>query len=111
FISCSRRSGQTESVGTFHYMAPEIGRGVYGKEIDIYALGIMLHEMLTGQVPFDGESTQEIIMRHLTADPDLTRVPAPYVGVIRKSLAKDPAHRYSSVAEMRDDVDRARGGP
>lgn len=110
FISCSRRSGQTESVGTFHYMAPEIGRGVYGKEIDIYALGIILHEMLTGQVPFDGESTQEIIMRHLTADPDLSRVPAPYVGVIRKSLAKDPAHRYASVAEMREDLERARTG-
>ncbi len=39
FISCSRRGGQTESVGTFHYMAPEIGKGEYGKEIDIYALG------------------------------------------------------------------------
>jgi hypothetical protein len=100
FISCSRRSGQTESVGTFHYMAPEIGRGVYGKEIDIYALGIMLHEMLTGQVPFDGETSQEIIMRHLTADPDLSRVPAPFAPLIRKSLAKDPQHRYSTVAEM-----------
>jgi hypothetical protein len=39
FISCSRRSGQTESVGTFHYMAPEIGKGVYGKEIDILCAG------------------------------------------------------------------------
>ena len=69
FISASRRSGQTESVGTFHYMAPEIGRGIYGKEIDVYALGIMLYEMLTGRVPFDGESSQEIIMKHLTTPP------------------------------------------
>jgi serine/threonine protein kinase len=75
FISCSRRSGQTESVGTFHYMAPEIGKGVYGKEIDIYALGIVLYEMITGRVPFEGESSQEIIMKHLTADPDLSAVP------------------------------------
>ncbi len=72
FISTSRRSGQTESVGTVHYMAPEIGRGVYGKEIDVYALGIMLYEMLTGRVPFDGESSQEIIMKHLTDNPDLS---------------------------------------
>src|SRR2546425_976027 len=56
FISCSRRSGQTESVGTVHYMAPEVANGRYGKEIDIYALGIILYEMLTGRVPFDGES-------------------------------------------------------
>ena len=76
FISCSRRSGQTESVGTFHYMAPEIGKGVYGKEIDIYALGVILYELLTGRVPFDGESSGEIIMKHLTADPDLSAVPA-----------------------------------
>src|SRR4029079_13584107 len=100
FISCSRRSGQTESVGTFHYMAPEIGKGIYGKEIDIYALGIILHEMLTGRVPFDGESSQEIIMKHLTADPDLSALPEPYKSVIRKALAKDPAHRFATVPEM-----------
>ena len=67
FISCSRRSGQTESVGTVHYMAPEIANGRYGKEIDIYALGVILYEMLTGRVPFDGESVGEVLMKHLTA--------------------------------------------
>ena len=100
FISCSRRSGQTESVGTFHYMAPEIGKGVYGKEIDIYALGIILCEMLTGHVPFEGESSQEIIMKHLTADPDLRQVPGRFRRVIERALFKDPAKRYKSVAEM-----------
>ena len=100
FISCSRRSGQTESVGTFHYMAPEIGNGIYGKEIDVYALGIILYEMLTGQVPFDGESSQEIIMKHLTADPDLNGIAQPYRDTIKKALAKDPSQRLSNVAEM-----------
>ena len=100
FISCSRRSGQTESVGTFHYMAPEIGLGRYGKEIDIYALGILLYEMLTGHVPFEGESSQEIIMKHLTAQPDLSRVKPRYRQIIGKALAKDPADRYQSVSEM-----------
>lgn len=100
FISTSRRSGQTESVGTFHYMAPEIGKGVYGKEIDIYALGVILFELLTGHVPFDGESSQEIIMKHLTADPDLSAVPAPYRAVIQRALLKDPDKRFSSVADM-----------
>lgn len=100
FISCSRRGGQTESVGTFHYMAPEIGKGEYGKEIDIYALGVMLYELATGNVPFDGESSQEIIMKHLTADPDLTRVPAPIRDVVAMALAKNPASRFSDVREM-----------
>lgn len=100
FISCSRRSGQTESVGTFHYMAPEIGKGSYGKEIDVYALGIMLFEMLTGQVPFEGETSQEIIMKHLTASPDLGPVPRRFRGVIERSLFKDPAKRFPSVNDM-----------
>jgi hypothetical protein len=100
FISCSRRSGQTESVGTFHYMAPEIGRGSYGKEIDIYALGIILYEMLTGRVPFEGESSQEIIMKHLTAEPDLNGVAPGFREVIRRALVKDPEKRFHDVGEM-----------
>ncbi|HEY6563718.1 MAG TPA: serine/threonine-protein kinase, partial [Pirellulaceae bacterium] len=101
FISCSRRSGQTQSVGTFHYMAPEIGQGRYGKEIDIYALGIILYEMLTGRVPFDGESSQEIIMKHLTAEPPVQDLPSPFREVVTKALAKDPETRFRSVGEMR----------
>lgn len=100
FISCSRRSGQTESVGTFHYMAPEIGRGSYGKQIDIYALGVIVYEMLSGKVPFEGESTQEIIMKHLTADPDLSAVPAVFRELIRRALMKDPEKRFGNVGEM-----------
>lgn len=102
FISTSRRSGQTESVGTVHYMAPEIGRGVYGKEIDVYALGVILYEMLTGRVPFDGESSQEIIMKHLTDNPDVSLVPPPYREVIQRALRKDPLKRFRNVSEMLD---------
>ncbi|MBX3420801.1 MAG: serine/threonine protein kinase [Pirellulaceae bacterium] len=100
YISSSRRGGQTESVGTFHYMAPEIGKGEYGKEVDIYALGVILYEMATGTVPFDGESSQEIIMKHLTATPDLSAVPSPLREVIACALAKNPASRFSDVRQM-----------
>ncbi len=100
FISCSRRSGQTESIGTVHYMAPEVANGRYGKEIDIYALGIVLYEMLTGHVPFEGESVGEILMKHLTAEPTLEGVPDAYRPMIARALAKDPMARFASVSEM-----------
>jgi Protein kinase domain len=100
FISCSRRSGQTESIGTVHYMAPEVANGRYGKEIDIYALGIILYEVLTGHVPFEGESVGEVLMKHLTAEPSLAEVPSAYREVIARALAKDPGRRFASVAEM-----------
>lgn len=100
FIACSRRSGQTESVGTVHYMAPEIANGRYGKEIDIYALGVMLYEMLTGRLPFEGETVGEILMKHLTASPDLSAVPAEFRAVIARALEKDPDKRFHDVAEM-----------
>jgi hypothetical protein len=100
FISCSRRSGQTESVGTVHYMAPEIANGRYGREIDTYALGIILFEMLTGRVPFEGESVGEVLMKHLTAEPDLSALDEPYRDIVRRALAKDPAVRVNSVGEI-----------
>lgn len=100
FISCSRRSGQTESVGTVHYMAPEIANGRYGREIDTYALGIILFEMLTGHVPFEGESVGEVLMKHLTAEPDLTALNEPYRGIVERALAKDPDLRLKNVGEL-----------
>jgi hypothetical protein len=100
FISCSRRSGQTESVGTVHYMAPEIANGRYGREIDTYALGIILFEMLTGTVPFEGESVGEVLMKHLTAEPDLHRLAEPYRTIIQRALAKDPDARLKTVNDL-----------
>src|SRR5262245_1075818 len=100
FITASRRSGQTESVGTVHYMAPEISRGKYDREIDVYATGIILYEMITGHVPFDGESVGEILMKHLTTQPDTSRLPAPYDQVARRALAKDPVDRFRTMEQF-----------
>lgn len=104
-INTSNGSDQTQSVGTFHYMAPEIGRGKYGRRVDIYALGILLYEMLTGDVPFDGESSQEIIIKHLTSEADLSHIADPYRTVIQRSLTKDPDRRYATVDAMLADLD------
>jgi len=100
FISVSRHSAQTASVGTVHYMAPEVGSGNYSRGIDIYALGVILYEMLMGQVPFQGSSMGEVLMKHLTVQPEVDELPHPFGEVIRRSLAKDPNERYQSVDEM-----------
>src|SRR5207302_201727 len=83
-MGASDHTAQTQSVGTVHYMAPEISTGNYNKQIDVYAAGVILYEMLTGHVPFEGESSGEILMKHLTTPPDLSRVPSAYVPIVAK---------------------------
>lgn len=107
FITASRRSAHTESVGTVYYMAPEISRGRYGKEVDIYALGIIAYEMLTGNVPFDGESAGEILMKHLTQPPNLSALPERLRPVIHHALAKDPHNRPQSVSAFLKEFEAA----
>ncbi len=102
---------QTRTVGTVHYMAPEVGSGNYTKSIDIYACGVVLHEMLTGTLPFDGESDGEILMKHLTATPDLSLVPEPYRAVVAKALDKNPVRRYGSLIELARAVEAADPSP
>ncbi len=99
-ITASAGNGQSASVGTCHYMAPEIGTGKYNKPIDIYALGVVLFEMLTGHVPFDGESAQEVLMKHLTAQPDLSALPEPYRSIVKKAMSKKPDDRQSRASEL-----------
>jgi hypothetical protein len=100
FISGSQRNALTHSIGTVHYMAPEISTGNYNKQIDIYASGIILYEMLTGHVPFDGESAGEILMKHMTTPPDLAKVPKPFQPMLKRALCKDPAQRFPNMTEM-----------
>ncbi|MFO0960741.1 MAG: serine/threonine-protein kinase [Isosphaeraceae bacterium] len=108
-LTGSQQPGHSESVGTCHYMAPEISTGKYTKAIDIYAIGIILYELVTGRVPFDGESVGEVLMKHLTSRPDLSPLPEPYRTLVGKALAKDPNHRPKNAYELlpANDVPRA----
>lgn len=99
-ITTSHRSGHTITVGTVHYMAPEISMGKYGPEVDIYALGVMLYEMLTGAPPFVGQTMAEVLMKHMTAAPDVSHLPAPFNRVVLKAMAKDPTERYRTASEL-----------
>jgi hypothetical protein len=103
-ISASRHSGHTITVGTVHYMAPEIGAGSYNRSIDIYSLGVLLYEMLTGDVPFMGSSPAEILMKHMTNAPEVNNIEEPFAHVVKKALAKDPAERYQTIQEMVEDL-------
>ncbi len=100
FISTSRRSAHTESVGTVYYRAPEIAHGRYGREVDVYALGVILFEMLTGKVPFDGESTGEILMKQLTQPPNLGALPSAMRSVVGRALEKDPLKRTPTAVQL-----------
>ena len=94
------RSLHTESVGTVYYMAPEVSRGRYTQALDIYSLGVIAFEMVTGSVPFEGETTGEILMKHLATAPDLRRLPTALQGVIGQALEKDPERRPTSAREF-----------
>ncbi|EKU27904.1 Serine/threonine protein kinase PrkC, regulator of stationary phase [Catellicoccus marimammalium M35/04/3] len=97
-------------LGSVHYLSPEQARGANAiPQSDIYALGIILYELLTGKVPFDGESAVSIALKHFQEEiPSVRKVnpniPQALENVIFKATAKDPNERYRSVNEMSEDL-------
>ncbi len=92
--------------GTPHYMAPEQTWGVVTTATDIYALGVLLYQMLTGALPYDDEDEIKIIEMHLHAPIPLpgahdVTIPAALNDVVRTAMAKRAEERYSNVAELR----------
>ncbi|HVH67401.1 MAG TPA: serine/threonine-protein kinase [Gemmatimonadales bacterium] len=104
--SVSQLTTEGMVVGTPHYMSPEQATGEQvDARSDIYSLGVVLYQMLTGVPPFDGDSAQSILMKHATADPVPVRrlrgdLPAALAGVIDRTLAKDPAERYHTAEQL-----------
>lgn len=102
---------QTNSMlGSVHYLSPEQARGSMAtNQSDIYAMGIILYEMITGRVPFDGESAVTIALKHFQDElPDIhiysQQVPQALENVVLKATAKDPINRYKTTEEMQADL-------
>lgn len=102
---------QTNSVlGSVHYLSPEQARGgMANRKSDIYSLGIVMFELLTGRLPFSGESAVSIALKHLQSEtPSVKRwnpnIPQSVENIVLKATAKDPFHRYNSVDEMEEDL-------
>src|SRR5205807_10545189 len=102
--------------GTAQYLSPEQARGApVDQTSDLYSVGVVLYELLTGTVPFSGDTPVEIAMKHLSAAPEppsahRAEIPRDLDYVVLRALAKDQSERYQSAEEMDNDLARAARG-
>ena len=103
-------------IGTAQYLSPEQARGApVDESSDLYSTGILLYELLTGAVPFNGETPVEVAMKHLSQVPDAPSTIRPEIPrdldlVVLRSLAKEPTERYRTAQEMDRDLERVTRG-
>lgn len=111
----TRLTGEGLTIGTVDYMAPEQAQGLpLAPAADLYAAGVMLYEMLTGTLPYQGKTSRETMLQHINGDLTLPSMRLPGRGitptidaVIGQSLAKDPARRFGSARAMKQAVGQA----
>src|SRR5919199_369684 len=103
-------------IGTAQYLSPEQARGdSVDARSDVYSLGCLLYELVTGAPPFTGDSPVSVAYQHVREDPKLPSsvnpaIPPDLDAILLKALSKNPANRYQSAAEMRNDLLRALAG-
>ena len=107
----------TSAIGSVHYVSPEQVRGEYtDAKSDVYSVGIVLYEMLTGQVPFEADDSNDIAVMHLQKDalpPSVIKenVPIGLEQIILRAMQKNPNDRYQSAAEMLSDLETFKKNP
>ncbi|MEG2538491.1 MAG: Stk1 family PASTA domain-containing Ser/Thr kinase [Clostridium sp.] len=102
-------------MGSVHYVSPEQAKGsVIDSKTDIYSLGIVMYELLTGDVPFNGESPIAVALKHIQEDitkPYNINIPVGVWDIVAKATTKDPLKRYQSLTEMLGDISKANINP
>lgn len=117
FSDKSTKTMTEQAIGSVHYIAPEQARGeVTDGKTDIYSVGVMFYEMLTGKLPFDGDSAVTIALMQLQSTPKMPRevnpaIPIGLEQITMKAMEKQLSDRYSSAAEMLSDIERFRLNP
>ena len=117
FSDKATRTMTDQAIGSVHYISPEQARGdqTDGKT-DIYSVGVMLYEMLTGRLPFDGDTAVSVALMQLQQQPKRPRevnpaIPIGLEQITMKAMQKKPGDRYASAAEMLNDIERFRLNP
>lgn len=115
-VSAATVTHTGDIIGSVHYLSPEQAKGVQTNEqSDLYSLGIILYELLTGKVPYDGETPIAIALKHLQENPvppsSLNpRISQELENVILKAIAKSPERRYQTASELIQDLTRVQNG-
>ena len=106
-----------KAIGSVHYISPEQARGdVTDAKSDIYSVGVLLYEMLTGRLPFEADSAVSVAIMQMQSTPKMPReinpeIPEGLEEITIKAMQKEPKMRYQSAAEMLADIERFKLDP